>query len=85
MVYGKKSRPGNIPSQNSDMKVHHWRCLDVAVVRGAQCNTEYMMLRMKVQLGRKKFRSESKRKDAGKCDVGKQGGTRCLAEHCTLH
>ena len=41
-------------------KRHRRRCMDVTVMRGAQCNTDHMMLKMKLQFGRKNFKSRRK-------------------------
>ena len=35
-------------------KTHRRRCMDVNVMRGAQCNTDHMTFKMKLQFGRKK-------------------------------
>ena len=35
-------------------KMHRRRCLDVSVMRGAYCNTDHRMLRVKVVVGKKK-------------------------------
>ena len=60
-------------------KAHRRRCLDVTVMCGAQCNTDHMMLKAKLQIGKKTFRSGSKKDKAGKFDVSKLQG-RCTDE-----
>lgn len=60
-------------------KAHCRRCLDVTVMCGAQCNTDHMMLKAKLQIGKKTFRSGSKKDKAGKFDVSKLQG-RCTDE-----
>jgi hypothetical protein len=37
-------------------KIYRRKCLDVAVKRGADCNTDHRMLRVKVAFGKKSFR-----------------------------
>ena len=39
------------------MRKRHQRCMAVNVMRGVQCNTDHMMLKMKLQFGRKNFKS----------------------------
>ncbi len=39
-------------------KAHIGKCLDITVKRGAECNTDHMMLLMKLHLGKKRFRGE---------------------------
>jgi len=34
-------------------KSEHWRCIIAMVVREAMCNTDHMMLRLKVRIGKK--------------------------------
>ena len=60
-------------------KAHRRRCLDVTVMRGAQCNTDHMMLKVKQQFGRKTYRSGFKISIVGKFDVSKLQG-RCTDE-----
>ena len=52
-------------------KAHRRRCLDVTVVRGAQCNTDHMMLKVKLQFRRKHFGGDRTRSSVGKFDVSK--------------
>jgi len=51
-------------------KSERWRCLDAMVVRGAQCNTDHMMLRVKVLIG-KKPPGRQQEKKAGRFDVAR--------------
>ena len=60
-------------------KAHCRRCLDVTVMHVAQCNTDHMMLKAKLQIGRKTYRSGYKRSIVGKFDVSKLQG-RCTDE-----
>ena len=60
-------------------KAHRRRCLDVTVVRGAQCNTDHMMLKVKLQFGNKHFRGDRTRSSVGRFDVSKLQG-RCVDE-----
>ena len=53
--------------------------MDVTVMCGAQCNTDHMMLKVKVQVGKKTFGSGSKKGIVGKFDVSKLQG-RCTDE-----
>ena len=55
-------------------KAHQRRCLDVMVVRGAQCNTDHMTVKVKVQVGRKPRRSRQERQLVGKFDVSRLQG-----------
>ena len=59
-------------------KAHRRRCLDVTVMRGAQCNNDHM-LKVKLLIGKKTFRSGSKKGIARKFDVSKPQG-RCTDE-----
>ena len=45
-----------------------WRCRDIRVMCGAECNTDHKLLRMKIAVGRKLFkhRCSCKRFDATK-------------------
>ena len=49
------------------------------MVRGAQCNTDHMMLKVKLQFGKKHFRGDRTRSSVGKFDVPKLQG-RCVDE-----
>ena len=60
-------------------KAHRRKCLDVAVVRGAECNTDHMMVRVRLQLGKKVFRSGCAKSEGRKFDVSKLKG-RCRDE-----
>ena len=57
-------------------KAHRRKCLDVAVVRGADCNTDHRMVRMKMIVGRKRaYRKERVNAGVKRWDVAKlQGG-----------
>ena len=52
-------------------RAHRRKCLDVAVVRGAECNTDHMMVRVRLQLGKKVFRSGCAKSGERKFDVSK--------------
>ena len=52
-------------------RAHHRKCLDVAVVCGAECNTDHMMVRVRLQLGKKVFRSGCAKSGERKFDVSK--------------
>ena len=60
-------------------RAHRRKCLDVAVVRGAECNTNHMMVRVKLQFGKKIFRSGCAKSGERKFDVSKLKG-RCRDE-----
>ena len=51
------------------------RCLDATVVRSAQCNTDHMMLKVKVRMRCKAFRSARTVRPSSKFDVFKLKGT----------
>ena len=55
-------------------KTHRRRYLDVTVVCGAQCNTDRMMVKVKVQIGRKTRRNRQERQLVGKFDVSRLQG-----------
>ena len=57
-------------------RAHHRKCLDVAVVRGAECNTDHMMVRVRLQFEKKVFRSGCAKSGERKFDVSKLKG-RC--------
>ena len=60
-------------------RAHRRKCLDVAVVRGAECNTDQMMVRVRLQFGKKVFRSGCAKSGERKFDVSKLKG-RCRDE-----
>ena len=60
-------------------RAHHRKCLDVAVMRGAECNTDHMMVRVRLQFGKKVFRSGCVKIGERKFDVSNLKG-RCMVE-----
>ena len=61
------------------MRKVHSRNLDSTVMHGAECNTHYMMLRVKLQLGEKNYRGWCVRDRERKFDVSNLQG-RCVDE-----
>ena len=55
-------------------KSHRRRCMDVTVMRGAQCNTDHMMLKMKLQFGKKNYKSRGSGRLMKRYDVLKLQG-----------
>ena len=55
---------------------HRRRCLDVSVTRGADCNTDHRMIRMKLIVGRKSFyKRRCKESSMRRWDVARCKGT----------
>ena len=48
-----------------------WRCRDITVMRGADCNTDHKLLRMKLVVGRKLFKHRSSDGSCKQYDVTK--------------
>ena len=61
-------------------KAHRRYCVDVAVMRGAECNSNHMITRVKLQFGKKVFRSGCAKSGERKFDTsmlkGRQTGER---------
>ena len=55
-------------------RAHHWRCVDITVKRGADCNTDHRMLRMKLRTGRKPYNLSCKVDQVKRYDVTKLQG-----------
>ena len=60
-------------------RAHCRKCLDVAVMRGAEYNTDHMMVKVRLQFGKKVFRSGCAKIGERKFDVSKLKG-RCRDE-----